>query len=86
MPRQQKIDNLKHYVKQWGKTVTLISQLRMILLKLQSKGFTLLDDAGDDMLQQRIRAVDEAVIQHKKILSRMKSLFGRASAGEDVWK
>jgi hypothetical protein len=85
MSIQQQIDDLKFYVEAWGTALTHTFQLRDTLLKIQSKGFALTNDAGHDMLQQRIRAVDEAILQHQKILSRMQNLLGRALTGEDVW-
>lgn len=85
MSTQQRVDDLEIYVEQWGTALSQISQLRDTLLKIQSKGFALRDEAGHDMLQQRLRMVDEAILQHEKIHTRMQNLLGRALSGEDVW-
>jgi len=85
MSAPQRVEDLEFYVEQWRTALTQSYQLRNTLLKIQSKGFELPDEAGQDMLQQRLRVVDEAILQHEKIYNRMQRLLVRARAGDDVW-
>lgn len=85
MSTQQRVKDLEFYVEQWRIALAQSYQLRDTLLKIQSKGFELIDEAGHDMLPQRIRVVDEALLQHEKIHSRMQILLHQAQAGVDVW-
>ena len=85
MSTQQRVEDLKFFVEQWRTAVSQSYQLRDTLLGIQSKGFELIDEAGHDLLPQRIRVVDEALLQHKKIHTRMQILLDRAQSGNDVW-
>ncbi|NOT66338.1 MAG: hypothetical protein HOP06_10000 [Methylotenera sp.] len=84
MPTQQRINDLTTYVAQWKAALAQLTEYRDTLLKINTKGVSLTDEAGNDLLQQRINTNDAAVLEHQRILIGMQSLLDRALSGENV--
>ncbi|AXV70349.1 hypothetical protein CJO74_14265 [Ralstonia solanacearum] len=84
MANEKRIANLQTYVSQWTSWLAELTAQRTALLNMQSEGYCLSDEAGDDYLQRKIAGIDAAVLEHQDILTRMQSLLVRAQAGEDV--
>ena len=78
MTNKNRVYELEQNVKYWQDAQIAVEEIRDRLIEDQLKGFTLLDDKGNDVLPDRVRAVDKTVLYHEKCLFRLRALLKRA--------
>jgi len=83
MPTQSRIEALRQFCQQWHEHLQSALRRRDELLGWQSKGLSIYEHDGDNLLPTLIDEADKAVQQYKKILIKMESLRDHAICGED---
>ena len=81
MTNKNRVSELEQYVQYWEDAQIAVEEIRDRLIDDQLNGFTLLDDKGNDVLPDRVRAVDKTVIDHQKRLFFMRTILKRKKAG-----
>jgi hypothetical protein len=82
MTNKNRVSELEQYVQYWQDAQTAVEEIRDRLIDDQMNGCTLLDNNGNNLLPDRVRALDKTVIYHKKRLSFLRAVLNRAKAVE----
>lgn len=75
MTNKNRVSELEQYVQYLQDAQIAVEEIRDRLIDDQLNGFTLLDDNGNDVLPDRVRAVDNAVIHHRKRLLHLRTVL-----------
>ena len=78
MTNKNRVYELEQNVKYWQDAQIAVEEIRDRLIDDQLKGFTLLDNEGNDVLPDRVKAVDKTVLYHQKCLFLLRSVLKRA--------
>ena len=84
MATEQRIEELKQYVRDWEDALETVTRIRDRLMQDRERGLTLLEKEGNDVLPDRILEADKAVRQHHQIVINMTARRDRAIAGDYV--
>lgn len=82
MSNKNRVYELEQNVKYWQKAQIAVEEIRDRLIDDQLNGFTLLDDNGNDVLPDRVRAVDKTVLYHQRCLFLLRTLLKRAKVAD----
>jgi hypothetical protein len=80
MTNKIRVSELEQYVQYWQDAQSAVEEIRDRLIDDQLNGNTLLDTNGDNVLPDRVRALDRTVIYHQKRLSFLRAVLNRAKA------
>jgi hypothetical protein len=86
MTNKIRVSELEQYVQYWQDAQSAVEEIRDRLIDDQLNGNTLLDTNGDNVLPDRVRALDRTVIYHQKRLSFLRAVLNRAKAVDSVGK
>ena len=86
MTNKNRVSELEQYVQYWQDAQSAVEEIRDRLIDDQLNGNTLLDTNGDNVLPDRVRALDKTVIYHQKRLSFLRAVLNRAKAVESPGK
>lgn len=78
MTNKKRVSELEQYVQYLQDAQIAVEEIRDRLIDDQLKGFALIDDNGNDVLPDRVRAVDETVTNHQKRLFFLRRVLNRA--------
>ena len=86
MTNNNRVSELEKYVQYWQDAQSAVEEIRDRLIDDQLNGNALLDVNGDNVLPDRVRALDRTVIYHQKRLSFLRAVLNRAKAGDSPGK
>ncbi len=80
MTNKNRVSELEQYVQYLQDAQIAVEEIRDRLIDDQLNGFTLLDDNGNDVLPDRVRAVDKTVAHHRKRLLHLRTVLNGTKA------
>ena len=86
MTNKNRISELEKYVQYWQDAQSAVEEIRDRLIDDQLNGNALLDTNGENVLPDRVRALDKTVIYHQKRLSFLRAVLNRAKAADSLRK
>ncbi len=82
MTTKNRVSELEQYVQYLQDAQIAVEEIRDRLFNDQLNGFALIDDNGNDVLPDRVRAVDETVAHNQKRLFYLRKVLNRAKVVE----
>ena len=82
MTNKKRVYELEQYVQYLQDAQIAVEEIRDRLIDDQLNGFALIDDNGNDVLPDRVRAVDKTVAFNQKRLFFMRKVLNRAKVVE----
>jgi hypothetical protein len=86
MTNKTRVSELEQYVQYWQDAQSAVEEVRDRLIDDQLNGYALLDNNGNNVLPDRVRALDKTVIYHQKRLSFLRAVLHRAKANDSPGK
>jgi hypothetical protein len=84
MVSNERLKQLENIVSIWRDCLANAMKQRDYLLNVKERGISITDGDDRDILPDRIRQEDIAVLEYEKGLTRSQSMLGRAQTGDDV--
>jgi hypothetical protein len=84
MVTAERMKDLELYVKRWKEARDRAQAQFDALMKLKKWNVSIRDSSATDILNERVKAEDQAIKEYQRAVVFAESTLGRAQSGEDV--